>query len=151
RRIGLEQIQRFDPVGRFRAVETCPGQDAREQLAARRVIIRHQDSLAGFFRHAFSFDSKRIAGGTVFFSTALVRARGPALHLAIVSGSTMNYNAYNVVETAYETFALVVAARCFCFAYRLRGRAARSPDPASVALSGRDSVSLSAAAAALRP
>jgi hypothetical protein len=76
--------------------------------------------------------------------------RCPALHLRIVSGSTMNYNAYNVVETAYETFALVVAARCFCFAYRLRGRAACSPNQASIAISGRDAVSLSAAAAALR-
>src|SRR3981081_1954389 len=76
--------------------------------------------------------------------------RRPAPHLAIVSGPTMNYNAYNVVETAYETFALAVTARCFCFAYRLRGRATRSPDPASVEISGRDSVSLSTAAAAVR-
>src|ERR1700730_12897298 len=76
--------------------------------------------------------------------------RRPAPHLAIVSGPTMNYNAYNVVETTYETFALAVAARCFCFAYRLRGRAACPPDPASIEISGRDSVTLSAAATALR-
>jgi hypothetical protein len=53
------------------------------------------------------------------FLTRLVSNFPTGLHLRIVSGPTMNYNAYNVVETAYETFAIVVVARCLYFAYRL--------------------------------
>jgi hypothetical protein len=63
----------------------------------------------------------------------------------------MNYNAYDVVETIYETFARVFASRCFCVADRLRGRTASAPDPPSFSLSGGDAFALSAAAAALRP
>src|SRR3954453_12685429 len=73
-----------------------------------------------------------------------------ATHLAIVSGLTMNYNGYDVVETTYETFALVVASRCFRFAYRLRGRAACPPDSPPLEVSLGDALSLSSTAATVR-
>src|ERR1041385_9108443 len=72
------------------------------------------------------------------------------MYLAIVRGSTLNYNGYDVVETIYETRALAFASRCLCFADRLRGRTARKTDAPPVSLSRRDAVALSAAATALR-
>jgi hypothetical protein len=63
----------------------------------------------------------------------------------------MNYNGYDVVEIAYETFAVVIASRCLCFAYRLRRRAARSPHPPSIEISGCDTSALPASAATVRP
>jgi hypothetical protein len=80
------------------------------------------------------------------FWTAMCRTDA---HLAIVSGLTMNYNGYDVVETAYETLALVVASRCLCIAYRLRRRAACSPYAPSIEISGRDTVTVPTAAAAV--
>src|SRR5438132_5269470 len=76
-------------------------------------------------------------------------AFGPT-HLAIVRGPTMNYNAYDVVEIIYETFALAFASRCRCFADRLRGRTAGAPDAPSLPLSRCDAISLSVAAATVR-
>src|SRR6266404_3023653 len=104
----------------------------------------------GFFAMIFPLIRKWTGGGTVFFSTARPSPPPPFTYLRIVREPTMNYNAYNVVETTYETFALAVAAWCFCFAHRLRGRAAGSPDPASVEISGCHPVTVSAAAADLR-
>jgi hypothetical protein len=84
------------------------------------------------------------------FLIALFRICPTALHLGIVRGPTMNYNAYNVVETAYETFALAVAFGCLRFAYSLRGRAAGSSDTSPLSISGGDAFPLSAYSATVR-
>jgi len=86
----------------------------------------------------------------LYFSGAATLGWRPVPHLAIVSSPTLNYNAYDAVETAYETFALAVSSRLFWFADRLRGRATGAPDAPPVPLPERDAGALSANPATVR-
>jgi hypothetical protein len=49
----VEGIQRFDTIRRRRAGKTGLRENAREQPAASRVIVRYQDSLVEFLSRHF--------------------------------------------------------------------------------------------------
>jgi hypothetical protein len=78
RRIVLERLERFDSVRRLRADETRAGEDAREKLAARRIIVSYQNSFTSFFSHPFSLIRNAPVSELYFFLSPKNNAAAPA-------------------------------------------------------------------------